>query len=117
MQHPMTSRPWERVGADIFEFEKKKYLVMSDYYSNFFEMTKLTSMNVENVISICTSLVMGYVPDVLVSDCGTQFMSSLFKDFSVTLNFEHVMSSPHHHKSNGRNFDSVGVAQHSFRGI
>ena len=98
MQHPMTSRPWERVGADIFEFEKKKYLVLSDYYSNFFEMTKLTSMNAENVISICKSHFARHgVPDVLVSDCGTQFTSSLFKDFSLTWNFEHVMSSPHHH--------------------
>ena len=98
MQHPMTSRPWERVGADIFEFEKKKYLVLSDYYSNFFEMTKLTSMNAENVISICKSRFARHgVPDVLVSDCGTQFTSSLFKDFSLTWNFEHAMSSPHHH--------------------
>ena len=94
----MTSRPPEGVGADIFEFEKKNYLVLSDYYSNFFEMTKPTSLKAENVISICKShFARRGVPDVLGSDCGTQFTSSLFKNFSQKWNFKHVMSSLHHH--------------------
>ena len=33
--HEVPSRPWAKVGADIFELQENSYLVLVDYYSGF----------------------------------------------------------------------------------
>ncbi|UYV73367.1 hypothetical protein LAZ67_10002871 [Cordylochernes scorpioides] len=35
------SRPWQKIGMDLFKFENKWYLVVIDYYSRFPEMIQL----------------------------------------------------------------------------
>ena len=37
--------PWVEVAADIFEWERKKYLVTMDYYSKFIEIDKLDNLS------------------------------------------------------------------------
>jgi len=32
------TRPWEKIAVDIFEFDRKHYLILVDYFSNFFEV-------------------------------------------------------------------------------
>ena len=34
-QPDLPTHPWEKLGTDVFEFEKKKYLMIVDYYSRF----------------------------------------------------------------------------------
>ena len=36
ISHEIPSRPWEKVGCDLFDFEDKHYLVCVDYYSDYF---------------------------------------------------------------------------------
>lgn len=36
--HPIPERPWEREGADLFEFNRKNYIILVDYYSGFIEV-------------------------------------------------------------------------------
>ena len=43
MSPEMPNRPWQRVAADLFEFEGETYLVASDYYGNFIELDHLRS--------------------------------------------------------------------------
>ena len=31
---PPPSRPWQRLGTDLFEFDGNDYIVIADYYSN-----------------------------------------------------------------------------------
>ena len=94
----MSERPWQRVGADLFEHEEQQYMVLSDYYSNYFEMTKLSKITASNVVRACKEHFARHgIPDVLVSDAGTQFTSEEFLQFSKSWNFCHKMSSPHHH--------------------
>ena len=31
--HPTPSRPWQRIGVDIFTFHRKNYLISVDFYS------------------------------------------------------------------------------------
>ena len=50
IQHPVPARPWQFIAADLFEFQGKEYLVTTDYYSNFFEVDKLTSQTSREVI-------------------------------------------------------------------
>ena len=39
MSHEVPNQPWEKVGADLFEFKHHHYLVCVDYYSNYPEVT------------------------------------------------------------------------------
>ena len=49
------------------------------------------------------------IPDVLVSDNGPQLTSNEFRRFAEEWEFRHVMSSPHHHKSNGKAESAVKI--------
>ena len=42
--HEIPKRAWAKIGCDIFEFEKKSYLVTVDDYSNFFEVDRLEQL-------------------------------------------------------------------------
>ena len=100
------------MGADILEHGHENYLILTDYFSSYFEINKLTTMTSTNVINICKSHFYSYgIPDVLVSDCGTQFTSELFGNFSKEWCFVHVKSSPHHHQSNGKAEAAVKTAK------
>ena len=35
MPHPVPSRPFEKIGADIFTLAKRDYLLVVDYFSKF----------------------------------------------------------------------------------
>jgi hypothetical protein len=39
--YEIPDRPWQRVGLDLFELDSENFLVISDYYSKFFEIAKL----------------------------------------------------------------------------
>ncbi|KAK2564108.1 Retrovirus-related Pol polyprotein from transposon 412 [Acropora cervicornis] len=43
MPHKIPNRPWEQVAVDLFELKKKEYMITVDYYSNFWEIDRLTS--------------------------------------------------------------------------
>ena len=40
ISHEIPSRPWEKVGYDLFHFEDKQYLVCVDYYLDYFEVER-----------------------------------------------------------------------------
>ena len=46
------SRPWERVGIDLFELNGKVYIVIVDYYSRWVESRKLISLTSEHTIDV-----------------------------------------------------------------
>ena len=68
LPHSVTDRPWEKVGADIFEIQKKQFLVLVDYYSGYVEVDQLTSMTANQVIAQCKSQFSRHrIPDVLIT--------------------------------------------------
>ena len=48
--HEVPSRPWEQVGVDLFELNRKEYMITVDYYSNFWEIDRLTSTTSSAVV-------------------------------------------------------------------
>ena len=50
MSHEVPSRPWEKVATDIFTLDGKDYLVIIDYYSNFWEVDRLPNTKAHTTI-------------------------------------------------------------------
>ncbi|CAI5683097.1 uncharacterized protein K02A2.6-like [Oreochromis niloticus] len=48
--HEPTTRPWTKVGTDLFNFEGRDYLTTVDYYSNFWEIDYLPDTKSSTVI-------------------------------------------------------------------
>ena len=69
--HEVPSRPWKQVGVDLFELNKKEYLITVDYYSNFCEVDRLTSTTSSAVVLRLKNHFARYgCPNHLISDYG-----------------------------------------------
>ena len=100
--HEVLSRPWEQVGVDLFELNKKDYMITVNYYSNFGEIDRLTSTTSSAVVFKLKNHFARYgCPNRLISDNGPQFVSSEFRKFANDWDFEHRTSSPGNSKANG----------------
>lgn len=44
------SRPWERIGVNLFTFDNKEFLITVDYFSNYWEIDKLNNTLARTVI-------------------------------------------------------------------
>jgi hypothetical protein len=55
--HDIPDRPWQKVGADLFEIAGKDYLVIVDYYSKYPEVMLLCDKTASTVVmhfkSVC----------------------------------------------------------------
>jgi len=112
-QHDECSYPWEKCGVDIFELSGKMYLVVVDYFSFFFEIDVLTSTTASNVIHCMKKHFARYgIPKIIVSDCGSQFMSCEFKKLCDKWHITHITSSPDHQRENGKAEAAVKAAKH-----
>jgi len=112
MRHEVPNRAWCTVSADIFEFNKHQYLLIVDHYSNFFEYDALSSISSSVVIGKIKQQFSRYgIPEKLITDNGTQFVSDEFRKFSIQYGFDHLTSSPRHPQSNGKVERAVGVCK------
>ncbi|KAK3752981.1 hypothetical protein QZH41_016289 [Actinostola sp. cb2023] len=112
MPHEVPSRPWQRVGVDLFELNNKDYLVCVDYYSNFWEVDRLRDTKANTVILKMKSHFSRYgCPDVVISDNGPQFSCREFAKFAHDWEFEHNTSSPGNSKANGKAESAVKTAK------
>ena len=50
MPHEIPSRPWQKVGTDLLQFDGRQYLITIDYYSSFFEVDKLVTTDSRTVM-------------------------------------------------------------------
>ena len=100
--HELPSRPWQKIAVDLFECQSQDYMVKVDYFSNYWEVDKLSSTTATAVIKKLKPHFARYdSPEFLASDNGPQFASAAFAQFSKTWDFDHRTSSPEHHQSNG----------------
>lgn len=106
------TRPWEKIGVDLFQLNGRDYMVTVDYYSSFFEVDGLTTKTAEEVIKkLKAHLARPDIQDQVVSDNGQPFASDSFHDFASTYGFEHVTSSPRYAQSNGKMENAVKTAE------
>lgn len=103
-------RPWQKIALDLFKMDSW-YLIVTDYYSRFFEIFKLTKMTELVIIEKLKELFSRYgISEIVRSDNGPQFQTE-FKKFAFEYDFRHVTSSPYFPQSNGCIEAAVKVAK------
>jgi len=104
-------RPWQKIAMDLFKFQNKWYLIITDYYSRYFEILSLKSLTEKIVIGKCKKVFARFgIPEIVRTDPGTQF-SADFKQFARDFDFRHITSSPKYSQSNGEVESAVKVAK------
>ena len=69
--HESPSRAWQKVGNDLFKWDGKNYIVVTDYYLDFFEVKCLIAVNSRSVITCLKDIFARHgIPDELFSDNG-----------------------------------------------
>ena len=59
LQTPLPNHPWERVGADLYQFKGSVNLVVVDYFSRYVEIQKMTSTTASKVITALKQYLLG----------------------------------------------------------
>ena len=97
MSHEIAERPWEKIGTDLYTINGQDYLIVVDYFSNFWEIDHLPNTTASTVIKKlkCHFARQG-IPDIVISDNGPQFACKKFSNFANEWGFGHRPGSPGH---------------------
>ena len=80
--HEIPTRPWAKLGMDIFQFGGRDYLAVVGYCSKYPEVAHLKSKTANGVITVLKEIFARYgIPDETISD-SMPFASSTFKAFA-----------------------------------
>ena len=99
MTHPLPQFPWQIVASDMF-------VIVVDTYSDYIELSHLEDQSSSTLIKAIHEM-----PVMLLSDNGPNYASQEFRQFTEDWNFQHITSSPHHHKSNGKAESAVKIVK------
>ena len=100
--HEVPTRPWQKLGTDLFSYGNKDYLIVVDYFSLWPEVYLLDKATSENVITACKDAFSRHgIPQEVMSDNGPQYKAFKFTKFAKDWQFSHKTSSPYYPKSNG----------------
>ena len=109
--HEVPSRPWKKIGTDIFTVDDKSYLCTVDYYSGYFEVDELYNKTGTVIINKLKRHFAAHgIPNQLHSDNGPPYNSAEFSNFLKSSGTEHITSSPRYPQSNGRVENAVKTA-------
>ena len=109
--HPVPTRAWEKVGVDIFTFRERDYLITVDYLSGYFEVDRLKSKKVRDIVYVLKQQFARHgIPEVVFTD-NSPFGSVEFRAFAANYEFRHDTSSPRYPQSNGRVENAVKTAK------
>lgn len=100
---------FDRIHIDFLgPFHGKTYLIITDSYSKWpevYEMSKVDSLNTIQKLRDCFARF--GLPNTIISDNGTQFVSEEFKTFCKNNGIVHLTSAPYHPSTNGAAENSV----------
>ena len=99
-----------KVGADLFEFSKRDYLLIVDYYSRFPIIRQLDNKTSKTVANKFKSVLFEHgIVDDIITDNGPCFSGKPFKQMCENLNINHITSSPNNPTGNGLAEKYVGI--------
>ena len=114
--HEFVARPWSKVRAELCQLDGRMLFVISDFYSNYIELARLTLITSKSIIKELNAVFARHgIPDVLVTDNGPQFTSAEFAVFTRTWTFDHKTSSPSYAQSNGKAENAVKTIERLFQ--
>ena len=103
ISHEVAERPWEKIGTDLYNIDGQDYLVVVDYFSNFWEIEHLPNTTTSTIIKkLKYHFARQGIPDIVISDNGPQFACEKFSNFASEWDFEHRPGSPGHQQTNGK---------------
>jgi len=80
----------------------KVYLIVTDYYSRWFEIKELHNEISRVVIQALKELLAIHgIPDLIISYNGPQYSADSFREFATKYGFVHSTSSPIYPQGNG----------------
>ncbi|XP_031756161.1 uncharacterized protein LOC116410219 [Xenopus tropicalis] len=106
---PIIDEPFQRVAVDIVgplaipsSSGKRFILTVVDYATRYPEAVALSSIRADKVADALLSIFsrVGF-PREMLTDHGTQFMSSLMQSLCKKVQVEHLVASPYHPQTNG----------------
>ena len=101
---PLPDRPWQHLGIDLCgPFPSGDHLLVAvDYYSRWFKIGILSTINSQKVIKCLDNWFTCHgLPDLIVSDNGTTVTSQEFKDFLGMYKIVHRKVTPYSPQANG----------------
>lgn len=105
-------KPWQKIGTDLMRHGGKDYLIVTDYYSYYPEVYELKRTNALNVIHATKEALSRHgIPEVVISDNGSQYTSKNYRSFARDWQFKQRTSSPRYAKCNGLAESSVKVVK------
>ena len=112
----LPDRPFQKVGVDLLHFESENYMVLIDYYSRYIELAYMPNMASSTVIGKLKNIFARTgIPETLISDNGTQFVSEECSQFLKDWGVSQITSSPHYPQSNGEAERGVAIAKSILR--
>ena len=109
--HDIPELPWQHVACELFECDGSDYVVLVDFYSDFFEVDGLNDKRGAEVIrKLKAHFARHGAPKTTMSNNGPPFNSKDFSDFANANGFEHVTSSPGYPKPNGKTESALKAA-------
>ncbi|XP_015778003.1 PREDICTED: uncharacterized protein K02A2.6-like [Acropora digitifera] len=103
--HPWewATTPWQRIHIDYAgPFQNSMFLVVVDAHSKWPEVIPVSSTTSSSTIEVLRDLFARFgIPEQIVSDNGTQFVSEEFQAFVKSNGIRHITSAPYHPATNG----------------
>ena len=104
------------VKSCLFQWKKSHYLIIVDYFSRYIEISKLSQLTADAIVTHTKSIFATHgIPEVVYSDNGQQFSSEAYKQFALAYQFKQVTSSPYFPHSNGEAKKAVGTIKSLLR--
>ena len=114
--------PWEKIGADFFQFKSTNYLMITDYYSQFPIIRRMNNTTTIAPTDLMKQIFSEYgIPKMAKSDRRIQLSLKEFKAFASQYCFDHLTSNLRypqeqwHDRMNGTDSEAVPEEIHGTR--
>ena len=104
IQKPRPQRPFQEIAVDYCSYGGQQFLIIVDCFTDWPEIIPM-GQNTQThhlIMMLRQTFCRTAVPDILWSDGGPQFTSTLFNNFAAQWGFKHQTSSPRYPQSNGK---------------
>ena len=108
--------PWQKIGADFFQYNNSTYLLFVDYLSRWIEFVQMKTTSGTSTVVQFKSICSKYgIPEEIRTDNGPQFSSHEFARFCQEYGIKHTTSSPLYPQSNGTSERAVRTLKNIMR--